>query len=122
MSTVEDVETDVRLPAYSSVVLASWAAAVVFYAVGDTSTTIVSLELGGLEASPVPRWFLETMGYAGLVLNKALVVGACWLVWRFYPSVGGIGPDPFRLAIPALMAARGVWLVANNLSVISVLL
>lgn len=122
MSTARETLPTVDVPRYGAVAVAAWVAAVLLYGFGDTGTTIVSLELGGLEASPVPRMFLEALGYAGLVLNKALVIGLCWLVWRFYPSVGGIGPDPFRLAVPALLAARGVWLVVHNAGVIATLL
>lgn len=119
MSTVRDVSPAIRMPAYSRVALAAWAAAVVLYCVGDTGTTIVSLQLGGIEDAAVATWFLETLGYAGLVANKLLVVAVCWLAWRYYPSVAGVGPDPFRLVIPGLMVLRGGWLVLNNVSVIA---
>lgn len=122
MSTARETLPAVRRPEYRTVAVVAWVLAVVFYGLGDTGTSIVSLELGGIEVSPVPRLFLETLGYLGLVVNKALVIGLCWAVWRFYPSVGGIGPDPFRLVVPALLAARGAWLVVHNAGVIASLL
>lgn len=122
MSTASETLPMLPRPKYRTMAAAAWAGALAFYAVGDLGTTIVSLELGGFEASPVPRLFLEALGYLGLLLNKMLVVALCWALWRVYPSVGDIGPDPFRLVIPGLMAARGAWLVVHNLGVIAMLL
>lgn len=122
MSTVRETAPSLPVFEYRTVVVVAWVAAIALYGFGDTATSIVSLELGGLEASPVPRMFLKALGYLGLVLNKALVLGVCWLFWRGYPSVGGIGPDPYRMVIPALLAVRGAFLVANNATVIASLL
>jgi hypothetical protein len=97
---------------------ALWALAVFLYAAGDTGTTIVSLELGGIEAAPVAAAFLDALGYPGLVVNKALVVALCYVCWKHYPDPFDVGVRPYRAVIPALMAARGAWLVANNVAVI----
>lgn len=121
MSTARKTLPSIAPPSYQQVAMGAWLAAVALYCVGDTGTTIVSMELGGFEASPIPLWFYQTLGYVGLVLNKLLVVGLCWVAWRLYPSIGDIGPDPYRLAIPLLMVGRGAWLVLNNVSVIAAL-
>lgn len=122
MSTARETPSlPISLPEYRTVVAAMWVAAVVCYVAGDTGTTIVSLSLGGIEAAPVAGWFLEIGGYAGLVANKALVVSVCVVVWRLYPSIGAVGPDPFRLVIPAAMIVRGLWLTTHNLTVIAAL-
>jgi hypothetical protein len=123
MSTVgESWRPTLSVPSYAFVATSVWAAALAFYVAGDTGSTIVSLELGGFESAVVAGWFLESFGYLGLVLNKLLVVGVCWLLWRRYPSVAGVGPDPFRLVIPVVMLARGVWLTVHNVGVVAALL
>lgn len=122
MSTARDsLSLSVPVPEYRTVAVGAWVFAVAFYAFGDTGSTIVSMQLGGIEDAVVAAWFYDVAGYLGLVVNKLLVVGVCWLAWRHYPSVGSVGPDPYRLVIPVLMGVRGVWLVANNVSVIAVL-
>lgn len=122
MSTVsESIPGSSSLPTYAALSTAAWIAAIALYAVGDTGTSVLSMQLGGIETSPIPLWFYEQLGYVGLVVNKLLVVGVCWLVWRYYPSIGGVGPDPYRLFIPLIMTGRGAWLVHNNASVITAL-
>lgn len=122
MSTARETLPAISPPSYRRVAVGAWIAAVALYCVGDTGTTIVSMELGGIETSMVPLWFYQTFGYLGFVLNKLLVLSVCWVAWRFYPSVGRIGPDPYRLVIPVLLVGRGAWLLHNNVSVITALL
>ena len=99
-----------------------WGFVVLFYAVGDTGLTTVVLELGGFEASPVATVFFQTAGYAGLVVQKVLAVGLLWLIWRYYPTVGGLSKDPWRLIVPGIAAVRGIQLVSLHLQNISILL
>jgi hypothetical protein len=106
---------------YGAVTVALWGLVVGLYALGDTGLTTVVLELGGFEANPVARAFFETAGYAGLVVQKALAVGILWAIWRYYPTVGDLSPDPWRLVVPAIAAARGGQLVALHLQHISIL-
>lgn len=118
MSTARKTLPTIQTPRYRTVGIVAWAAAIIFYGFGDTGTSIVSMQLGGIEASPIPLWFYTQLGYLGLAINKLLVIAICWLAWHWYPSLGDIGPDPYRLVIPILMTARGAWLVANNVDVI----
>lgn len=109
------------MPEYQQAVRVAWGLGLLLYAVGDTGTTLVSLSLGGIEQAALAAWFLETFGYLGLVLHKLIAVALVAALWRWYPTVGGIGPDPYRLVIPLAMILRGAWLVGNNLNVILVL-
>lgn len=106
---------------YDAAAFALWTLVLGLYAVGDTGLTTVVLELGGFEASPVAQVFVNTAGYAGLVVQKALAVGLLWAIWRYYPTVGGLSRDPWRLVVPAIAAARGGQLVVIHLQHISVL-
>ncbi|MFB6152294.1 MAG: hypothetical protein ABEJ40_10865 [Haloarculaceae archaeon] len=107
---------------YRLATFALWQLVVLFYVLGDTGLTAVVLELGGFEASPVARAFVDAFGYLGLVLQKALALAVLWLLWRYYPAVGVDSPDPWRLVVPLIPFLRGVQLVAIHLSNIAVLL
>ncbi|MEF8852346.1 MAG: hypothetical protein V5A28_08005 [Haloarculaceae archaeon] len=115
---VERVAVESR---YDAVAFALWSLVFFLYAVGDTGLTTVVLELGGFEANPVAQVFVDTAGYAGLVVQKALAVGILWAVWRYYPTVGGLSKDPWRLVVPAIAAVRGAQLVLVHLEHISIL-
>ena len=106
---------------YDATAFALWTLVVGLYALGDTGLTTVVLELGGFEASPVAQAFVNTAGYAGLVVQKALAVGILWAIWRYYPTVGGLSRDPWRLVVPAIAAVRGAQLVLLHLQHISIL-
>lgn len=106
---------------YDAVAFALWTLVFGLYGLGDTGLTTVVLELGGFEASPVAQVFVNTAGYAGLVVQKALAVGVLWAIWRYYPAVGGLSRDPWRLVVPAIAAVRGAQLVLLHLQHISLL-
>jgi len=101
--------------------LALWSLVLFLYGVGDTGLTTVVLELGGFEANPVAQVFVNAAGYAGLVVQKALALGVLWGIWRFYPTVGGLSRDPWRLVVPAVAAVRGAQLVVIHLEHVSIL-
>jgi hypothetical protein len=107
---------------YRLLAVVLWELALVVYVLGDTGLTTVVLSLGGFEASPVARAFLSTLGYAGLVVQKELALGLVAVVWTYYPTIGDISPDPWRLVVPAILVARGAQLVAIHLSNVAVLL
>lgn len=111
----------VEVPELSLSVVA-WALAVATYGFGDTASTIVLLELGGYEAAWVSRLFLEHGGYVGLAMVKPPVFAFCYLLYRYYPAPFGLDPDPWRLMIPGIMIADGIWLLDNNIRVIFFLL
>jgi hypothetical protein len=106
---------------YDAVAFALWTAVLALYALGDTGLTTVVLELGGFEASPVAQVFVNTAGYAGLVAQKVLAIGLLWAIWRYYPTVGELSRDPWRLIVPAIAAVRGGQLVLLHLQHISIL-
>ncbi|WP_135364987.1 hypothetical protein [Halosimplex halophilum] len=103
-------------PRYRPVTAGAWALALLAYAVGDTGLTTVVLALGGFEANPVARAFLAHLGYAGLVVQKSLAVALLAGIWRYYPTVGDMPRDPWRLVVPTVAAARGLQLVAVHVS------
>lgn len=107
---------------YRLAAVALWQLVLVFYVVGDTGLTAVVLELGGYEASPVARAFVDALGYVGLVVQKALVLVVLGLLWRYYPAIGVDSPDPWRLVVPAIPVLRGIQLVGIHLSNVAVLL
>jgi|GEM_PF-1464176 len=103
-------------PRYRPVTVGTWTLALLVYALGDTGLTTVVLALGGFEANPVARVFLAHLGYAGLVVQKGLAVGLLVGIWRYYPTVGDLSRDPWRLVVPTVAAARGLQLVAIHVS------
>lgn len=107
---------------YRLLALALWQLVVVLYVVGDTALTAVVLELGGFEANAVARFFIDALGYVGLVVQKGLALACLAVLWRFYPTVGVDSPDPWRLIVPAIPVFRGVQLVAIHVENIAVLL
>ncbi|WP_123535563.1 hypothetical protein [Halosimplex salinum] len=108
-------------PRYRPVTVGVWGFVLAFYGLGDTGLTTVVLALGGFEASPVARLFLDYLGYAGLVVQKGAAITLLALVWRYYPTVGGLSADPWRLVVPTLAAARGLHLVAIHLWNVAIL-
>lgn len=109
-------------PRYRPVTVGVWGVVVVFYALGDTGLTTLVLAMGGFEMNPVARAFIETLGYPGLVVQKALAAGLLVGCWRYYPTVGEFSADPWRLVVPTIAAARGLQLVAIHVSNLIVLL
>lgn len=107
---------------YRALVIGLWSCTVLFYGLGDTGLTMVVHQLGGFEVNPVARSFLRTAGYAGLVVQKTLVLGVLAALWRYYPTVGDLSPDPWRLIVPILAATRGAYLVSIHVHNIGVLL
>lgn len=74
------------------------------------------------EMNPVARAFIEILGYPGLAVQKGLAVGLLAVLWRYYPTVGDVSADPWRLMVPTIAAARGLQLVVIHVSNIAVLL
>jgi hypothetical protein len=107
---------------YRAVVIVLWGCTVLFYGLCDTGLTIVVHYLGGFEVNPVARAFLRTAGYAGLVVHKAIVLGVLAALWQYYPTVGGLSPDPWRLIVPILAGTRGAYLLTLHAHNIGVLL
>lgn len=106
---------------YRLATVALWQLVLVFYVVGDTGLTTVVLELGGYEANPVARAFVDALGYVGLVVQKALVLVILGLFWKYYPAIGVESPDPWRLVVPAIPVLRGIQLTAVHLSNVAAL-
>jgi hypothetical protein len=107
---------------YRAVVVALWVCTILFYGLCDTGLTIVVLHQGGVEINPVARAFLQTAGYAGLVVHKTIVLGVLGVLWQYYPTVGGLSPDPWRLVVPILAGTRGAHLLTLHAHNVGVLL
>jgi hypothetical protein len=106
---------------YRALSVALWQLVLVFYVFGDTGLTTVVLELGGFEANPVARAFVNALGYPGLLVQKALALAVLAGMWKYYPAIGVDSPDPWRLIVPAIPFLRGVQLVAIHCSNIAAL-
>lgn len=90
-----------------------WIVALLFYAVGDTLTTLVGLRIGGVaEIGPIAGPAMAAFGAAGLVAIKIFIFGAIGLVWHFLETPG-------RLALPLGLAVVGVAVTAWNMAVIA---
>lgn len=61
---------------------------------------------------------LELVLLAAMYLSTKIVpLSVAWLTYRHFPSVGDVGPDPYRLAIPAVVLVLGLRVVAINVVV-----
>ena len=106
-----------------------WPLAVLLH-LGDSLLTFIGIEILKItaESSPLASWvhqhaILFDVGasypiLAGLLIHKAVILLPILLLWRFYPSVGNIGPDPWRSVIPTVVALRGLYLVAVNAEIL----
>lgn len=56
----------------------------------------------------------------GLLLLKAGVLSVAGVAWALYPSIGGVGPRPFRAALPAVALVRGSWLLAEHAETVGI--
>lgn len=99
-----------------------WILALLTWGVGDLATTIVAIETGaGYET--VALWAilfaeLGPLGYVANAIGKLLILGAIGAVYRRFPAFGGLDRNPFRAALPATVAAVGLWLTVTNAQVI----
>lgn len=107
---------------YEVLAVGTWVCALLFYVVGDTGLTMLVIELGGYEVNPVARAFVDAAGYAGLVLQKSVVLGVLVAAWRTFPTVGNWSPDPWRIVVPATAATVGVYLVGEHVENLATLL
>lgn len=89
-----------------------WIAALALYGVGDTATTVVGLASGrGAEAGPVAAGLIESHGYPGLFLLKAVTFGAFFLLWR-------LARTPGRVAVPLALVVVGAFVTTWNVFVL----
>jgi len=102
-----------------------WLLTVAIYAVGDTASTIISLELGGSESTVFIAALLPKYGYGVLVVHKLAMLGIIGLVW-YLPTIPAqllnVDPQPYRSVLVAMFLLRGVYLVVWNAYVIWLLL
>jgi len=102
-----------------------WLLTVAIYAVGDTASTIISLELGGGESTAFIAALLPEYGYGVLVVHKLVMLGIIGLVW-YLPTIPArlldVDPRPYRSVLVAMFLLRGVYLVVWNAYVIWLLL
>ena len=80
-------------------------AALIAYAlaqIADIVTTLRALRRGGVEANPLLRWIMESVGGSGWIVFKLVLTGcAAWAFW-------------------ASGAAWGLWLVAAATGAVAV--
>jgi len=84
------------------------------FGVGDVLTTSVGLRIDGIiEFSPLMAPLLQQYGFAVLVIPKLVVIGSCYLLWRFLPT-------PYSVGVPLGLAVVGVAVTGWNLHVLAV--
>ena len=90
---------------------AGWIGAISLFGVGDLATTIVGLTLFGVaEQHPAGIAILATLGFGGLILWKAAVVGLFAGVARYLPA-------PHRIGVPLGLSLLGGIVTIWNLGV-----
>jgi len=129
MATATPREWHVSLPGLRSVETGLWTVAMWLYVVGDIVSTIAGQAVGAREGVPLTRWILQTWGAPGLVVQKVAVIGLVLAlvaaVYRLDELV--LGPLPsgrlslvrsYRLLLPGVVVAWGLWIVVWNLGVL----
>jgi len=129
MATATPREWHVSLPGLRSVETGLWTVAMWLYVVGDIVSTIAGQAVGAREGVPLTRWILQTWGAPGLVAQKVAVIGLVLAlvaaVYRLDELV--LGPLPsgrlslvrsYRLLLPGVVVAWGLWIVVWNGAVI----
>lgn len=91
-----------------------WALAVVFYGVGDLSTTLFGLATADVsEIGPIMGPLVERYGPSGIVVGKLGSFVAFWLIWYLLWK-------PTRVAVPlALIIVGGVVTVWNAVMIVT---
>jgi hypothetical protein len=91
---------------------ALWAAAVLFYGLGDTVTTFWGLSVGTVsEGGVVAGPLIEVHGQYALLAVKAAVFAGFYAAWR-------LRRGPGRTAVPAALATVGATVSIWNLYVV----
>lgn len=85
-----------------------WVLAVLFFGVGDLSTTTVGVSTVGIEeAGPVTGPLVEQYGLRGMLFLKCLVLGGAYAAWRLLPQ-------PHCVGIPLGLSLVGVVVTVWN--------
>lgn len=93
-----------------------WLVAVVFFGVGDVTTTGVGLNVAGVvEAGPVVAPLVRRNGLVALVLLKLAAFCAGYLCWKSVPR-------PYRAGVPLGLSILGLSATAWNCHVLLVAL
>lgn len=86
-----------------------WVAALVFYGVGDTVTTVIGLHMGDIEeVGSVALAAMELGGISAFVAVKTGFITACFVTWYLVGTPG-------RVAIPLALVVAGVGVTGWNL-------
>lgn len=81
----------------------------------DTLTTGMALKTGeAIEVNPVMSGLIEQHGFIGLLLMKAVVITAAYLVWEWDDCVDTTLRKITHVAVPSFAAATGVLLTISN--------
>lgn len=89
-----------------------WLFGVLFFGVGDLTTTAVGLGTGNVtERNVVPALLIDRHGIVALFGLKLLAFGVCYAFWR-------VADRPSRLGIPLGLALLGVFVTGWNLRVL----
>jgi len=84
-----------------------WLGVLLFYVVGDVTTTAALLEAGYTELNPVVSRLI-TGGWIPLLFAKIGVVGLTLCVWILWPK-------PYAHIFPAVLLTAGLVATVNNL-------
>lgn len=96
-------------------------ATVLFYGIGDTATTYLSLSMGGSESNQLVWNLLNQYGYVALVGHKLTALGLIavgWLCITALARLVDVRPEVYRAAFLSLYAGRGLVLTVSNATVI----
>lgn len=91
-----------------------WLFALVFFVIGDASTTGLGLTIEGVgELSPTVGPYLQKYGFGGLLVLKSTLFVGGFLVWKAVPR-------PHSVGVPLGLALVGVVVTGWNISVLVV--
>lgn len=92
-----------------------WAAALLFFGVGDVFTTVVGVVGVGsvAEGGPLVAWLLSRHGLAVLLALKLLTFGVGYALWTSVPR-------PYNAGAPLALAVLGVAVTTWNATVLAV--
>lgn len=89
-----------------------WSLAILFYGIGDITTTFIGLSITGIvEVGPVAAPLLRKFGFQFMIVLKAVFFAGCLLCWR-------LAPDPPAVGIPLGLSILGILVSVWNLGVI----
>lgn len=123
-SRVQTAATSGELPRVKGLERALWVATIALYGIGDMLTSVISMEIGGTEATGFLASWVSQFGYIALLGHKLLIFGFIVATVLLIKAIGdrvGVESSLFSSVILVMFASRGVALVAWNSYIIYLL-